>query len=142
MARLGTPLVSFDQEIGGGQHAPCYSAAHGHAPGYGNWMWTDFRDLCRAILKEGKGVAPELGLLMENTSELAIPYMATYWSRQFGEFDLGGVGWAGRGPVLVSLSRACTGHRRCLLSRAKERRARNPRPNCGRSCWPIIWSAA
>lgn len=98
--RLGAPLVSFDQEIGGGQHTPCYSQEHGHAPGYGNWMWTDFRDLCREILQQGKSVAPELGLLMENTSELAIPYMATYWSRQFGEFDLGGAG--GRGVGLFS----------------------------------------
>ena len=89
-ARLGAPLVSFDQEIGGGQHTPCYSHAHGHSPGYGHWMWTDFRDLCREILAEGKRIDPELGLFMENTSELAIPYMATYWSRQFGEFDLGG----------------------------------------------------
>ncbi|NCO41827.1 MAG: hypothetical protein AUJ96_32375 [Armatimonadetes bacterium CG2_30_66_41] len=97
VAKLGVPLISFDQEIGGGQSAPCYSATHGHPPGYGSWMWTDFRDLCADILKEGKPLQPELGLFMENVSELAIPYMATYWSRQFGEVDHGAVGARGGG---------------------------------------------
>ncbi|MFA6564593.1 MAG: DUF6259 domain-containing protein [Verrucomicrobiia bacterium] len=96
-ARLGTPLVSFDQEIGGGQHQPCYSETHGHPPGYGNWMWTSFRDLCADILRQGKPIQPELGLFMENVSELAIPYMATYWSRQFGEVDHGATGARGVG---------------------------------------------
>jgi hypothetical protein len=100
VARLGTPLVSFDQEIGGGQHQPCYSDAHGHPPGYGNWMWTSFRDLCAEILRRGKPIQPELGLFMENVSEVAIPYMATYWSRQFGEVDHGATG--ARGVALFS----------------------------------------
>jgi hypothetical protein len=86
-ARLGVPLISFDQEIGGGQREPCYRASHGHPLGYGNYMWTGFRDVCDQILKEGKPIQPELGLFMENVSELAIPYAATYWSRQFGEID-------------------------------------------------------
>jgi hypothetical protein len=34
---------------------------------------------------------------MENCSELAIPSMATYWSRQFGEVDHGGAGARGVG---------------------------------------------
>jgi len=100
IARLGTPLISFDQEIGGGQRAPCYAKTHGHPPGYGRWMWTGFRDLCAEILKQGKPIEPELGLFLENTSELAIPYMATYWSRQFGEVDHGVTG--GRGIGLFS----------------------------------------
>ena len=100
VARLGVPLVSFDQEIGGGQRTPCYSKTHGHPPGYGHWMWTDFRDVCAGILKEGKPIQPELGLFLENVSELAIPYMATYWSRQFGEIGVGGGG--GRGVGLFS----------------------------------------
>ncbi|MFQ5810202.1 MAG: DUF6259 domain-containing protein, partial [Armatimonadota bacterium] len=83
IARLGVPLVSFDQEIGGGQHVPCYSRTHGHPPGFGNWMWTEFRHLCGRILEQGKPTEPELGLFVENVSELAIPYMSTYWSRQF-----------------------------------------------------------
>ena len=97
VARLGTPLVSFDQEIGGGQSMPCYSETHGHPPGYGPWMWTDFRDLCGEILRQGKPIQPELGLLLENCNELTIPYSATYWSRQFGEVDHGLVGARGVG---------------------------------------------
>jgi hypothetical protein len=97
VARLGTPLVSFDQEIGGGQNAPCYCATHGHAPGYGPWMWTEFRDLCAEILRQGKPIQPELGLFMENCGEPAIPWMATYWSRQFGEVDHGCAGARGVG---------------------------------------------
>ncbi len=100
VARLGVPLVSFDQEIGGGQTAPCYSRIHGHPPGWGKWMWEGFRDLCADILKKGKPIQPELGLFLENVSELAIPWMATYWSRQFGEIDVGVGG--GRGVGLFS----------------------------------------
>jgi hypothetical protein len=97
VARLGTPLVSFDQEIGGGQNVPCYSGSHGHPPGWGQWMWTGFRDLCAEILAQGKPIQPELGMFMENTSEVAIPYMATYWSRQFGVIDHGAPGARGMG---------------------------------------------
>ena len=100
VARLGVPLVSFDQEIGGGQMTPCYDRTHGHPPGFGNWMWTGFRDVCAEILAQGKPLQPELGLFLENVSELAIPYMSTYWSRQFGEIDVGVAG--GRGVGLFS----------------------------------------
>ena len=89
VAGLGVPLISFDQEIGGCQTAPCYGQNHGHPPGYGAWMWTDFRDVCADIRREGKPIQPELGLFLERVSELAIPYMATYWSRQFGTVDVG-----------------------------------------------------
>ena len=99
IASLGVSLISFDQEIGGGQNAPCYSRTHGHPPGYGNWMWTDFRDLCAEILRDGKPVEPELGLFLENVSELAIPYMATYWSRQFGEVGVGAADARRVGPL-------------------------------------------
>ncbi len=97
IAALGVPLVSFDQEIGAGQSEPCYATEHGHPPGYGNWMWTGFRDVCVEILKRGKAVEPELALFVENCSELAIPYMATYWSRQFAELDYGATGARGIG---------------------------------------------
>lgn len=96
-ARLGVSLVSFDQEIGGAQRTPCHSRDHGHPPGMGNWQWTGFRDLCADILREGKPIEPELGLFLENVSELAIPYMATHWSRQFGQVDVGAVGGQGIG---------------------------------------------
>ena len=97
VARLGTPLISFDQEIGGGQRTPCYAKDHGHPPGYGPWMWTGFRDLCAEIIEQGKAIQPELGLFLENTSELAIPWMSTYWSRQFGEVDHGAANARGIG---------------------------------------------
>lgn len=90
-AQLDVPLISFDQEMGGGQEVPCYSPTHGHPPGYGNWMWTGFRDTCAKILKENKTAHPELGLFLELESELAIPYMSTFWSRQFGVVDIGDV---------------------------------------------------
>jgi len=82
LARLGTSLVQFDQEIGGGQSVPCYSTTHGHPPGFGNWMWTDFRELCSRILQDSKPIRPDFGLSIEGCSELAIPYMATMWGRQ------------------------------------------------------------
>ena len=93
---LGTPLVSFDQEIGGGQSQPCYATDHGHPPGYGSWMWSDFRDLCLQIIRKGQEVNPEVGLFVENCGEMIIPVMATYWSRQFGVLDHGS---KGEGPI-------------------------------------------
>ena len=95
-AALGTPLISFDQEIGGGQSEPCYATDHGHPPGYGAWMWSDFRDLCNEIRAKGHDVNPELGLFVENCGEMIIPVMATYWSRQFGVLDPVS---SGEGPV-------------------------------------------
>jgi hypothetical protein len=88
-AALGTPLISFDQEIGGGQSAPCYAADHGHPPGYGSWMWTGFRNLCGEIRAKGRALEPEIGFFVENCGEMIIPVMATYWSRQFGVVDHG-----------------------------------------------------
>ncbi len=85
IARLGTSLIQFDQEIGGGQSVPCYSRSHGHPPGFGNWMWTDFRNLCSELLKRGKSIRPDFGLSIEHSNELAIPYMATQWTRQGAE---------------------------------------------------------
>ncbi len=89
---LGSPLVSFDQEIGGGQGAPCYADGHGHPPGYGAWMWSDFRDLCEEIRRKACATEPEIGLFVENCGEMIIPVMTTYWSRQFGVLDQGSNG--------------------------------------------------
>ena len=95
-AALGSPLVSFDQEIGGGQGTPCYAPGHGHPPGYGAWMWSDFRDVCEEIRLKARATEPEIGLFVENCGEMLIPVMATYWSRQFGVLDQGS---DGEGPV-------------------------------------------
>jgi hypothetical protein len=95
-ATLGTPLLSFDQEIGGGQGTPCYAVGHGHPPGYGAWMWSGFRDVCEEIRKQARAGEPEVALFTENCGEMIIPVMATYWSRQFGVLDHGS---DGEGPV-------------------------------------------
>ena len=97
IADLGVSLINFDQEIGGGQQVPCYHPEHPHAPGRGNYMWEGFRDVCDAILEEAKPDHPDLGLFMENESELAIQRMATHWSRQFGEVEIGFCGSRGVG---------------------------------------------
>ena len=91
-AALGSPLISFDQEIGGGQGTPCYATGHGHPPGYGAWMWSDFRDLCEEIRQKARATEPEIGLFVENCGEMIIPVMTTYWSRQFGVLDQGSDG--------------------------------------------------
>ena len=131
-ARLGVSLVSFDQEIGGGQPEPCYLPSHPHSPGYGNWMWIGFRDTCARILQEGKPIQPELGLLLENVSELAIPYMSTYWSRQFGELDHGAS--AARGVALFSY--LYHEHVTCIgAACAQGQGQRGTRPSAGLRCF-------
>ena len=95
-AEMGATLISFDQETGGGQSVPCYAVNHGHPPGYGAWMWSDFQELCKDIRAEGSKINPEIGLLVENCGEMIIQVMATYWSRQFGVLDHGS---SGEGPI-------------------------------------------
>ena len=95
-AEIGASLISFDQEIGGGQSVPCYAVNHGHPPGYGAWMWNDFQKLCKDIRSKGSKINPEIGLLVENCGEMIIQVMATYWSRQFGVLDHGS---SGEGPI-------------------------------------------
>ena len=80
---LGAEIVSFDQEIGGGQQAPCYDPQHDHPPGYGRYMWTGFEGLLKTVKADAAAAGQKLGLSTEQTSELSIPYMGTYWSRQF-----------------------------------------------------------
>jgi hypothetical protein len=85
IARIGTSIVQFDQEHGGGQGTPCYSKTHGHAPGFTNQYWTDFHDLSAEITRQGKRICPEFGLSLESCSELPIPCMSTMWGRQCTE---------------------------------------------------------
>ena len=85
IARLGSSVIQFDQEIGGGQRHPCYSKSHGHTPGYGTWMWDGFARVCKELNQRGKAVRPDFGLSIEGCSELAIPLMATQWGRQCAE---------------------------------------------------------
>lgn len=87
VSALGGSLISFDQEIGGRQAAPCFSSQHGHPPGWGAWMWSDFTNLCGGILRAANADGRRVGLLTENCGEMIIPVMATFWSRQFGVAD-------------------------------------------------------
>ena len=80
---LGAEVVSFDQEIGGGQATPCYDPAHEHLPGYGKYMWLGFEGLLKQVRADAASSGIKTGLSTEQTSELSIPYMGTYWSRQF-----------------------------------------------------------
>lgn len=45
-------------------------------------MWDGFRSTMEQIRNRTVDEGKEFGLLMEQTSELSIPYVATYWSRQ------------------------------------------------------------
>lgn len=85
IARLGSSVIQFDQEIGGGQRYPCYSKSHGHAPGFGTWMWDGFVEVSEELNRRGRAVRPDFGLSIEGCSELAIPLMATQWGRQCAE---------------------------------------------------------
>lgn len=85
IARMGSSVIQFDQEIGGGQSHPCYSKEHGHTPGFGTWMWDGFVEVCNELNRRGRAVRPDFGLSIEGCSELAIPLMATQWGRQCAE---------------------------------------------------------
>lgn len=82
---LGGSLISFDQEIGGGQDVPCYDPTHGHPPGYGKWMYESFARACERIRNDINGT--QFALMTEQPSELTIQLMGSYWSRQFAPFD-------------------------------------------------------
>lgn len=91
---LGATLVSFDQEIGGGSSGPCYAHNdsgvahhHEHAPGYGAWGWRGFRDTLDGIRAAANDAGREVGIMMEQCSELASTRAATFWSRQFAVID-------------------------------------------------------
>eukprot|EP00730_Choanoeca_flexa_P001157 TRINITY_DN10507_c0_g1_i3.p1 TRINITY_DN10507_c0_g1~~TRINITY_DN10507_c0_g1_i3.p1 ORF type:complete len:759 (+),score=181.62 TRINITY_DN10507_c0_g1_i3:321-2279(+) len=87
LAKLGVSLVSFDQEIGGGQVYPCYATDHGHPPGYGPWMQQGFADTLTTIRRATVDQGHEFGMLTERVSELSVPLLATFWSRQFAQQD-------------------------------------------------------
>ena len=84
---LGVSIASMDQEIGGQQAAPCYDPEHNHGPGFGTYIWTGYRDIVAKVQTDSAAAGTQLGLSSEQTSELAIPWMGTYWSRQFAIVD-------------------------------------------------------
>lgn len=92
------PLVSFDQEMGGGAGPfPCYSTSHGHPPGRGNWEWASYRDNLKAIRARALAAGREVALMQEQVCELTIPYLAASWSRQFWQLGSQGGGMEGPG---------------------------------------------
>lgn len=62
----GGAVLSFDQEIGGGQdESGCYEAAHGHSPGWGPWMFTDFNATLGSIAAYARAAGKRVGLSTE-----------------------------------------------------------------------------
>ena len=82
---VGGELISYDQTIGGGMLLPCYATGHGHdsLPGYGSWMYTKLRENIEGVNID----KPGLNLMLEDTSELLITKLQTYWGRGFGIRD-------------------------------------------------------
>eukprot|EP01051_Picozoa_sp_SAG22_P009397 SAG22_NODE_782_length_7256_cov_8.627498_3_plen_620_part_00 len=87
LRELGVSVASMDQEIGGQQAAPCYDPEHDHGPGFGTYIWSGYRDIVAQVQADSAAAGAQLGLSSEQTSELAIPWMGTYWSRQFALVD-------------------------------------------------------
>lgn len=69
LVNSGAVVLSFDQEIGGGQgESGCYSSSHGHAPGWGQWMFTSFNDTLGRIAQYAKSSGRRVGLSTEQAS--------------------------------------------------------------------------
>ena len=102
LSDLGVEIISFDQEIGGGQTAGCYAHNHNHTPGWGAWMFTEFNDTLSRIRAHATSAGRSVGLLTEQSCELLIPGTVTSYSRQFAvlEWPWGSVN--GSSPGLFS----------------------------------------
>lgn len=62
----GAVIMSFDQEIGGGQdESGCYEAAHGHTPGWGPWIFTDFNATLGSVAAYARAAGKRVGLSTE-----------------------------------------------------------------------------
>jgi hypothetical protein len=94
---LGVTVASFDQDISGDQFEPCYDPNHSHTPGFGTYMLEGFREYTRSINAETRAAGERMGLSSEQTAELAIPQMSTFWSRQFAQIDYPTAGFEGVG---------------------------------------------
>lgn len=80
-----------------GQSAPCYDPTPSHAPGFGSYMWHGFRSLLEQVRADTTRAGTSFGFSTEQTSELTIQYMSTYWSRQFAVIDYPAFGMQGVG---------------------------------------------
>ena len=62
----GAAMLSFDQEIGGGQgESGCFSSTHGHALGWGPWMFTSFNATLSSIASYATAAGRRVGLSTE-----------------------------------------------------------------------------
>lgn len=81
LATKGVRDYEFDQLNGGGPYL-CYSTAanHGHAPGYGRWMFERTYALMAATRSAGRAVAPDFSLSLEDPGELYLPLVDAVWT--------------------------------------------------------------
>ena len=89
------PMVSFDQEMGGAADFACFNTSHGHAPGRGHHEWDGYRDTLAAIRTRALSRGREVALMQEQASELGMPYLGAYWTRQFWQVASQGADMAG-----------------------------------------------
>lgn len=82
--QLGIDCVQADQIVGGGL-PPCYSTAHGHPPGGGNWCATALYKLFEEIRREGKKRDSNFAWSMEEPGEFFIPVLDTYHARDYAQ---------------------------------------------------------
>ncbi len=82
--KMGLDAVQIDQIVGGGM-PPCYSQAHGHPPGGGNWSARAVYTLFERLRKEARSRNKEFVLLMEEPGEYFIPVVDGYHARDYAE---------------------------------------------------------
>lgn len=115
--QLGMALVSFDQEIGGGQSTPCYAASHdgdrpshmhtypdssNHPPGAGPWMAAGFADTVARVRAACPSGSQAPALCQEQTGELSIPLLSTMHTYESAVNGWPWPGVAGTGLPLFS----------------------------------------
>jgi hypothetical protein len=94
--QLGIDCVQVDQVVGGGL-PPCYSRAHGHPPGGGNWCSRALYEVFGQVRREGRVRDPGFAFSIEEPAEFFIPLLDTYHARDYmqGRWPRGGAGVLG-----------------------------------------------
>ena len=77
---LGVRAVQVD-EFPTGSVYPCYDASHGHATGYTGELTEAYTSILGEIRQQGRALASDLVMSMEEPSEFYIPHMDAYVSR-------------------------------------------------------------
>jgi len=81
LSDLGVDFIQLDGMPQGGGLMPCYSEEHGHPIGYGNWIGIGWIELLDKVRIAGKKANPDFTMSAEEMSEIYIPYLDTYVSR-------------------------------------------------------------